>query len=106
MANKYKYGWDAINKKKVYMGKYSEATPRGQGYFGRDDAGNKRYKEGGSTPDKREFIGSGMEEYTFSDELHGTRTIVAESYPEALRIAESFGYTKDDYKKRKSKAKR
>ena len=97
---KYMYGWDGVNHKKEYKGKYPDANPRGQGYFGRNDAGNRRYKGGGGEPVKREFIGSKTKEYTFSDTIHGTHTITAQSYEEALRIAESMGYTRGDYRKR------
>lgn len=103
MASRYRYGYDSVNKKKVYMGKYSEINPRGQGYYGLNSAGNKQDfapKEAGV---KREFIGSKSQEYTFSDRVHGTHTITAESYEEALRIAESLGYTASDYKKRRGK---
>lgn len=96
----YKYGWDSVNKKKVYMGKYSGQNLVGRGYYGNDEAGNKRYAGGGGEPTKREFIGSNTQEYTFTDLTHGTHTIVAQSYTEALRIAESMGYTQGDYKKR------
>lgn len=80
-------------------GKYVRVTDA-DGYFGKNDAGNKRYKGGGGEPEKREFIGSNTKEYTFSDTIHGTHTITAQSYEEALRIAESMGYTRGDYRKR------
>lgn len=100
MADKYRYGWDAVNKKKVYMGKYSGANPRGQGYFEGNDAGNKRYKGGGSTPDKREFVGSGQRPFVFYSETNGTLTIMADSWEEAWRIAKSRGYSKTHYRGR------
>lgn len=103
MAGRYHYGWDAVNKKKVYLGKYPEANPRGQGYFGNNEAGNKRYEGGGGKPTKREFIGSGITEYTFENTWHGTHTIPAHNFTEALRIAESMGYTRGDYKRRRGK---
>lgn len=80
-------------------GKYS-ATVRGQGYFGNDDAGNRKDFTAKQYGTKREFIGSKTKEYTFSDLIHGTQTITATSYQEALRIAMSRGYTRGDYKKR------
>ena len=46
-------------------GKYVRVTDA-DGYFGRNDAGNRRYKGGGGEPIKREFIGSKTKEYTFS----------------------------------------
>lgn len=98
---KYIYGWDSANQKKRYMGKYSEANPRGQGYFGKNTAGNPQVIGNADAGVKREFVGSRTQEYTFSDEEHGTHTITAESYDEALRIAESMGYTRGDYKKRR-----
>lgn len=81
-------------------GKYS-ATIRGQGYFGRNVAGNPQFIGNKDAGIKREFVGSNTKEYTFSDVEHGTHTITAESYDEALRIAESMGYTRGDYKKRR-----
>lgn len=98
--SKYMYGWDSPNQKKRYMGKYSSANPEGSGYFGRNDAGQRQNfvpKDWGTDVG---FVGSNTQEYTFSDELHGTHTITAESFPEALRIAESMGFTRGDYKKR------
>ncbi len=38
---KYMYGWDSVNHKKEYRGKYPDANPRGQGYFGLNDAGQR-----------------------------------------------------------------
>ena len=97
----YIYGWDSANKKKRYMGKYSSVNPEGQGYFGRNTAGNPQHFEDNTAGTKREFIGSTTKEYTFSDQVHGTHTIAANSYEEALRIAESMGFTRGDYRKRK-----
>lgn len=98
---KYIYGWDSINHKKEYKGKYPDANPRGQGYFGRNDAGIKMEFTPNDAGIKREFVGSNTKEYTFSDTEHGTHTIVAESYPEALRIAKSMGFTESDYKNKR-----
>ena len=100
MASIYKYGWDSNNKKKVYLGKYPEVNPRGQGYYGVNTAGNKQVFNPKDAGVRREFIGSATKEYTFADRIHGTHTITAESYEEALRIAKSMGYTASDYKKR------
>lgn len=100
---KYAYGWNSINHKKEYKGKYPDANPRGQGYFGRNDAGVRPEfipKDWGTQVG---FVGSTTKEYTFSDMEHGTHTITAQSYQEALRIAESMGYTASDYKKRRGK---
>lgn len=36
----YRYGWDSVNRKKRYMGKYPEVNPQGQGYYGNNEAGN------------------------------------------------------------------
>lgn len=94
------YEWDSGNKKKVYMGKYHGVKLDGSGYFGRNDAGTKHELMPGSAGNRREFEGSRTKEYTFSDIEHGTHTIPATSYEEALRIAESMGFTRDDYKKR------
>lgn len=98
--SKYIYGWNSLTHKKEYRGKYPDANPRGQGYFGRNDAGDIPEfipKEAG---EKLGFIGSYMNEYVFFNKKHGTRTITAKSYEEALRIARSLGYTGKDYQKR------
>lgn len=100
---RYVYGWDSVNKKKEYRGKYSDANPRGQVYFGKDDAGQRPEfvpKDWGTSVG---FVGSTTREYTFSDRVHGTHTITAESYEEALRIAESMGFTQSDYKRKRGK---
>lgn len=97
----YAYDWDSVNQKKRYMGKYSEVNPGGQGYYGRNNAGTIQRFVGAEAGTKREFIGSRTIEYTFYNEAHGTHTITAESYEEALRIAESLGYTRSDYRKRR-----
>lgn len=97
---KYKYGWDKVNKKKVYMGKYSGPNLVGRGYYGNDEAGNNRYAGGGGEPDKRGFVGSDTKEYPFFNPKYGTRIITAQSFPEALRKAKSLGFTRNDYKKR------
>lgn len=81
-------------------GKYSNQL-YADGYFGRHDAGQPRQLGQGGAPTKREFVGSNLKEYIFSDETHGTRTIVAENYQDAVRIAETLGFTKADYKKRR-----
>lgn len=70
------------------------------GYFGRNDAGDKPEFKPKDWGDDVGFVGSKTKEYTFSDTIHGTHTITANSYQEALRIAESMGYTRSDYKKR------
>ena len=97
---KYRYEWDTINRKKTYMGKYSEANPQGQGYFGRDTAGQRREFTPKGWGTQREFVGSKTKGFTFSNVEQGTHTITAQSYEEALRMAESMGYTRADYKKR------
>lgn len=71
------------------------------GYFGRNDAGQAREPGGGGKPVKREFIGSGLKEYVFADDKHGTRSIIAHTYKEALQIAETLGFTSSDYKKKR-----
>lgn len=86
-----------------YRGKYPDANPRGQGYFGRNDARNPQFIGNGAGGIKREFVASNTKEYTFSDKQHGTHTITASSYEEALRVAESMGYTASDYRKRRGK---
>lgn len=96
----YKYGWDSVNRKKVYMGKYSNANPDAQGYYGNGDAGVKRDFTPNTAGVRREFVGSGIQEFTFSNTQVGTHTVTAKTFQEALRIAESLGFTRSDYKKR------
>lgn len=81
-------------------GKYANQL-YADGYFGRHDAGQPKGPGQPGTPTKREFIGSNLKEFVFSDDIHGTRTIVAETYEDALRIAETLGFTKADYRKRR-----
>lgn len=99
--SKYMYGWDSTNAKKRYMGKYPDANPRASGYFGRNDAGDHPEFVPKDWGDSVGFVGSDTTEYTFSDRVHGTRTITAESFREALRVAESLGYTQSDYRPKK-----
>lgn len=80
-------------------GKYPKINA--SGYYGRNDAGTPRIMGQGGIPTKREFVGSPSEEYIFSSEKQGTRIIVARSYEEALRIAESLGFTQGHYKKKR-----
>lgn len=100
--------WDSVNKKKVYGGKYSQGTQRGQGYFGRNTAGNPQEFVTRDWGTEREFVGSRTQEYTFSDKIHGTHTFTAISYKDALRQAEAEGYTASDYidDKRRRRGKR
>lgn len=100
---KYKYYWDTDAKKKRYGGKYFGQILDGSGYFGTNSAGDKQHFTPKDAGDRRKFIGSPMQEFTFSDNIHGTHTIVAESYEEALRVAKSMGFTADDYRKRRGK---
>lgn len=103
--SKYMYGWDSVNKKKRYMGKYSSANLEGSGYFGRNDVGQRpdfAPKDWGTNVG---FVGSRTQEYTFSDTEHGTHTVAASSKEEALRIAESMGYTAGDYKGKRRRGK-
>ena len=83
-----------------YGGKYPLVNKRGQGYFGRNEAGTTPEFVPKDWGDKVGFVGSDTKEYTFSDRVRGTRTITAESYEDALRIAQSLGYTASDYRKR------
>lgn len=80
-------------------GKYVRITDA-DGYYGRNSAGTKMEFLPNDAGIKREFVGSKTKEFTFSDTIHGTHTITATSYEEALRIAESMGYTRGDYRKR------
>lgn len=80
-------------------GKYVRVT-EARGYYGRNDAGNKHELVQKDAGDKREFVGSKTREFTFQDTVHGTHTITAKTFEEALRIAESMGFTHADYKKR------
>lgn len=100
MANKYRYSWDSVNRKKVYMGKYSEAVPRGQGYFDNGEAGTPREVGTNIAGVKREFVGSGQQPFVFYSETNGTLTIMADSWEEAWRIAKLRGYSKRHYRGR------
>ena len=95
----YLYGWDSEHHKKVYRGKYPSANS-GTGYYGNNDAGQRQEFTPKKWGTNREFIGSRSKEYTFSDTQHGTHTFSAVSYRDALRQAESMGYTASDYKRR------
>ena len=88
--------------KKYRGGKYSNQL-YGDGHFGRNEAGNPNYMGNAESPDKREFKGSNSQRYTFSNDALGVHTIVASSYEDALRIAESLGFHEKDYKKRHRK---
>lgn len=85
-------------------GKYANQL-YGNGHFNRNDAGTPRELKQSGIPTKREFEGSKLTEFTFSDKIHGTHTIVAENYEDALRIAETLGFTKQDYKEKKRRRK-
>ena len=100
---KYMYGWDSVNHKKVYRGKYPDANLRGQGYFGRNEAGNLQGFVPKDYGQAVGFVGSDTAEYTFFDPQHGTHTFTASSYEDALRMAESMGYTESDYESRRRK---
>ena len=100
---KYMYGWDSVNRKKRYMGKYPDANPNGSGYFGRNDAGDRQEFVPKDSGEAVGFKGSRSEEYTFSDTIHGTHTFTAISYEDALRQAESMGYTASDYEKKRKR---
>lgn len=92
------YIWDRENQKKVYKGKYAGSL-NGSEYDDENDV-NKHQLVPRHARNKREFIGSRIEEYTFSNYKRGTRTISATSFKEALRIAKSLGFTRGDYKER------
>lgn len=95
-----RYEWDSVNKKKIYMGKYSSANPEGTGYYGNNDAGTKREANPNDVnPFKREFIGSGEHEYTFYSATKGLLTIRADSFEEAWRQARARGYSRRNYKR-------
>ena len=97
--SEYIYGWDSVNKKKTYMGKYPSANPRGTGYYGRNDAGNPREANPNNVnPLKREFVGSGDYEFVFYSESRGLLTISANSFEDAWRIAKLRGYSRRDYR--------
>ena len=101
--SKYIYYWDKNNKKKVYGGKYSKVNPDFRGYYGDNDAGVQREFDPNTAGEDREFIGSGIEEYIFSNTTKGTHTIPAHNLEEAIRIAESMGYSSDDYKPKRGR---
>lgn len=85
--------------KRKIGGKYVRLASA-DGYYGREDAGIKRTIGSDEAGVKREFVGSKTREFTFSNRTYGTHTITAESFEEALRIAESMGFSRGDYKKR------
>ena len=68
------------------------------GYYGNNTAGVPHEFEGKDVGTRREFIGSGENEYVFEGE-HGTLTIRADSWQEAWRIAKARGY-KRKYKRK------
>ena len=65
------------------------------------DAGRRREAESDTAGQRRKFKGSKINEYTFSDTIHGTHTISARTFAEALRIAKLMGFTKGDYKRKR-----
>ncbi len=83
-----------------YGGKYPRVNRQGDGYYGTNEAGVRQEFTPKGWGTAMGFVGSDVEEYVFSNTVKGTRTITAKSYEEALRIAESLGYTVRDYKKR------
>ena len=101
MASTYRYDWDSVNQKKRYAGKYPRLNALEEyGQYGSDDAGRRHALLPKDAGNKREFVGSEIEEYKFANTLLGVHTIPAESYQEALRIAISMGFTEGDYRKR------
>lgn len=80
-------------------GKYVRITDA-NGYYGRNDAGTPMSANPNDAGDKRKKGKPLINQYTFSDTAHGTHTIPAHNFTEALRIAESMGFTRNDYKKR------
>lgn len=88
------------------MGKYPEVNPHGQGYYGNNEAGNPQEFTEKNWGTQREFVSSRTQEYTFSNTEHGTHTFTAIRYEDALRMAESMGYTRSDYKPRRGRKKR
>lgn len=74
--------------------------------FTPNDAGVPREAGAGGAPIKREFIGSGMKQYTYTRVINGikrTETFSAHNVEEADRIAKSLGYKANDRKVKKRK---
>ena len=68
------------------------------GYYGSNTAGIPREFEGKEAGTKREFIGSGSNEYVFYSETRGILTVRADSFEQAWRIARSRGYSRKRFK--------
>jgi len=62
------------------------------GYYGRNEAGIPQDFTSNTAGVKREFIGSGTEEYNFYSDTKGILTVRADSYEDAWRIAKARGY--------------
>ena len=95
----YGYGWDSVNKKKVYMGKYSGVNLVSRVYFGNNDAGDPRFGKS-NTAGQTMHIGTGVNEYTFYKKGRGYLTVHADSFEEAWKQAKLLGYNKRNYVKR------
>lgn len=109
MANRYVHYWDKTKGKKVYGGKYPKINESRNREF--DNLRPDNIGEEGKSSDRK--VESGFDnlrddQYPFSDRVHGTIIITANSYPEALRQAKLRGYEESDYqgdKRRKRRGK-
>lgn len=81
-------------------GRYERVSSGRRRHLDEDEAGRVRRANPDIAGQRRDFVGSASRQYTFSDTVHGTHTFTAETYADALRIAESMGYTRADYRKR------
>lgn len=80
----------------IYGGKYPKV--RGKGNYGNNDAGVSREANPGEfNPIKREFVGSGTNEYTFYSENRGVLVVTAKNFIEAWRRAKTLGYSRKNY---------
>ena len=102
MSEKYVYYWDAVSKKKRYGGKYGTFA---SGYYGNNNGGDAHELKGGGNPDKRKFVGPGIDDYVFDNEKLGTHTIPAHNFEEALRRVKAMGYKRSDFKEKRKRGK-
>ena len=77
-------------------GKHPRVVSDTVGYFGRNTAGTDR-EALPNTAGQSKTIGTGSKRFTFYNETHGTLTIWAESFVEALRQAKIRGYSRKNY---------
>ena len=98
MAGKYIYSWDKERGKKVYGGKYGALnSPRKRVFDVDEERERQQQSPQQNLDDTREVQMPQTHIYEFSDRVHGTRRIVAESYKKALAQAKLWGFEDRDY---------